>query len=218
MKSINWKDHLVNLVVVILGISIAFYLEGWREDRQNRKLEIKYLNDIADDLAYDEQMLDTLLIVDSLNMQKLDEILNNSANGDKMEFAGVFLDLVYYVPFTPKSVTYETVVNSGKLEVISAYEVQKAIVFLYNQLYGGINKWDNYLSQHMDDYIKPPTIDGLRIQSDRISSTLLNNRAYINALVIYKSMLNQSMQLRRMTLDHVTQTKEILINRKERLQ
>ena len=211
-------DHLVNLIVVILGISIAFYLEGWREDRQHLKLEIKYLNDLAVDLAYDEQMLDTLLIVDSINMQKLDEILNNSANGDRMEFNGVFLDLVYYVPFTPKTVTYQTVVNSGKLEIISAYEVQNAIVFLYNQLYGGITKWDNYLTQHMDDYIKPPTVGGLRIASDRIRSTLLQNSAYINALVMYKSMLDQSMQLRKMTLDHVRSTKEMLLNRKKRLE
>ncbi len=218
MNSINWKDHLVNLVVVILGISIAFYLEGWREDRQNLKLEIKYLNDLSVDLAYDEAMLDTLLMVDSINMKKMKAILDHSANGTRMEFDGVFLDLVYYVPFTPKTVTYQTIVNSGKLEVISAYEVQNSIVFLYNQLYGGIGKWDGYISDHIDNYVKPYTIDGIRIESDKISATLLRNKSYINAIVMCKNMLEQSMALREMTLEHITLTKQMLANRKERLE
>lgn len=218
MKSINWKDHLVNLIVVILGISIAFYLEGWREDRQNLKLEIKYLNDLSIDLAYDEGLLDTLLIVDSINIQKIEDMLDRSANGQRMEFDGVFLDLVYYVPFSPKTVTYQTVINGGKLEVISAYEVQNAIVFLYNQLYGGIDTWDEHLIKHIDTYLKPLTIEGIKIKSNRISSTLLKNESYINALVLYKSMLEQSMQLREITLDHVQKTKAMLINRKERLE
>jgi hypothetical protein len=146
------------------------------------------------------------------------DILDRSATGQKMEFDGVFLDLVYYVPFTPKTVTYQTIVNSGKLEVISAYEVQNAIVFLYNQLYGGIRTWDGYLGDHIDSYVKPYTVDGVRIQSNKISSTLLKNKAYINAIVMNKNMLEQSVQLRKMTGEHIRQTKEMLIKRKERLE
>ncbi|MEQ9299755.1 MAG: hypothetical protein RIF33_14375 [Cyclobacteriaceae bacterium] len=218
MKSINWKDHLVNLVVVILGISIAFYLEGWRGDREDRKLEIKYLNDLALDLEYDEQLLDTLLIVDSINIMKMDDILNRSANGQRMDFDGTFLDLVYYVPFTPKSVTYETIVNAGKLEVISSYEVQNNVVFLYNQLYGGVSAWDQYLTAHINGYIKPITMKGVKIKSDQISSSLLRNEEYINAIVINKNMLSSSMSLRKQTLEHIGLTKEMLVNRKERME
>ena len=186
MKSINWKDHIVNLFVVILGISIAFYLEGWREDSRERKLEVKYLHDLAIDLNYDEELLDTLLIVDSINLVKINRILDYSVKGQTLEFDGIFLDLVYYVPFTPQAVTYETIVNSGKLEIISSYEVQNNVVFLYNQLYGGISAWDSYLTDHINGYIKPMTMQGVTIKSDRISASLLGNQEYINALVIIK--------------------------------
>ncbi len=218
MKSINWKDHLVNLFVVILGISIAFYLEGWREDRRDRRLEIKYLNDLALDLEYDEQLLDTLLIVDTKNIAKIEDILDRSANGTRMDFDGTFLDLVYYVPFTPKSVTYETIVNAGRLEVISAYEVQNNVVFLYNQLYGGVSAWDGYMADHINVYTKPLTVKGVRIKSDKISASLLRDQEYINALVIHKNMLASSMELRKQTLAHVRLTRQMLVTRKERLE
>jgi hypothetical protein len=218
MKSINWKDHFVNLVVVILGISIAFYLEGWREDKQNLKLEIKYLNDLALDLEYDEQLLDTLLIVDSMNIVKMDDILNRSANGQRMEFGRTFLDLVYYVPFTPKSVTYQTIVNAGKLEVISSYEVQNNVVFLYNQLYGGVSAWDQYLTNHINGYVKPITMKGVKIKSDRISASLLRDEEYINAIVIHKNMLSSSMDLRKQALAHIRLTRQMLVTRTKRLE
>ena len=50
MKKINWLDHLVNLFVVIAGISVAFYMNGWRADKEKILVESEYFRSFILDL------------------------------------------------------------------------------------------------------------------------------------------------------------------------
>ncbi len=38
-RSVSWLDKLVNVLVVILGISIAFGIDNWAEGRKNEQAE-----------------------------------------------------------------------------------------------------------------------------------------------------------------------------------
>ena len=44
---INWKNSLVELAVVFIGITLAFMLNNWREASNNREYEEKYLQNFS---------------------------------------------------------------------------------------------------------------------------------------------------------------------------
>ena len=50
MKRINWLDHIANLLVVVLGISIAFYLDQYSSEKRAQTQEKEYLEGLAADL------------------------------------------------------------------------------------------------------------------------------------------------------------------------
>jgi hypothetical protein len=58
---IDWKNHLIELFVVFVGIKLAFMTEGWRENYKNLRLEKKYLESFRADLEADVNTLDSLI-------------------------------------------------------------------------------------------------------------------------------------------------------------
>jgi len=58
MQKINWRYALDELLIVIIGISIAFGLNSWTQDRKDKKLASTYLKNIASDLQRDIAQLD----------------------------------------------------------------------------------------------------------------------------------------------------------------
>lgn len=53
----RWPEFAVELVLIIVGILAALYIDGWMQDRQDRKLERSYLELLADDLDLIETRL-----------------------------------------------------------------------------------------------------------------------------------------------------------------
>lgn len=54
---INWKNHFIELLVVIIGISIAFSLNNWKESSKDKKPEKRYLQNLLSGLErYTKQL------------------------------------------------------------------------------------------------------------------------------------------------------------------
>jgi hypothetical protein len=58
---ISWKNHVVELIVVIIGITSALALNNWNENRLSENLETKYLQSLTKDIASDLQQLQELV-------------------------------------------------------------------------------------------------------------------------------------------------------------
>lgn len=67
MKQINWWQYIVELIVVIIGISIAFSLENWREHQKEHQITKEYLESLKVDL-----------MLDSLSFKQLIGRINNT--------------------------------------------------------------------------------------------------------------------------------------------
>lgn len=192
MKKINWADHLTNLVVVILGITIAFYLEGWKETNKSNKLQQQYLKSLATDLQNDRDYLDTLLVVNQSIEQSL-EILTGATigrpyNGDSL-LTHIY-STQFIPPFKPQKVTYESLKATSGLDVIKDFELRNMIVELYEQYYRGSQEFDQAISDHTQNYIQPYFIKNLTyIGPGRVKTDFLNEKEVRNMLFAERNIL-----------------------------
>ncbi|SDL97822.1 hypothetical protein SAMN05421823_109186 [Catalinimonas alkaloidigena] len=53
-KTVRWSTYLFELFVVFLGVTLAFALDEWNENRRKRNIEIKTLTEIRDGLQLDQ--------------------------------------------------------------------------------------------------------------------------------------------------------------------
>ena len=70
-ETIQWLNHTVNFISVLLGIVIAFSLQNWNENRKERKTIHTALNNIANEIRTNLGRIDTVIQKNQaqLNMQ-----------------------------------------------------------------------------------------------------------------------------------------------------
>lgn len=211
MKTINWKDHLINLIVVIFGISIAFQLNNWKADQQADDLEKKFCASFISDLEADITSLEAIVDTSEFYLHNVKRILS-LAREKKFEHDSLvdyLVTLYAYTEFLPQNVTYETFKSSGGLEILKDFRLTKKINKLYGQQYGYIaiidpshkDQQQNKLTPYINASIEFGRTARLRnkdLLKDNNFINLVNGSQYLlqSKISIYKNALLLTRELK----------------------
>ncbi|MEZ4972487.1 MAG: DUF6090 family protein [Cyclobacteriaceae bacterium] len=128
----NLNYAIGELVIIIVGISIAFYIEGWRMQKDREKTEIAILQQLAVSLDRDISDLETNARSDAETVRRHDVIINNLEEGGVYNdsLAAYFGRLGYYTNFINNSSAYENLKSIG-IDYISNDSLRLAIADYY---------------------------------------------------------------------------------------
>jgi hypothetical protein len=118
------------IIIVVVGILLALYLNNWNQKRTNNKLEIQYYQSMKNQLNED---LTTLIGEMNYNQNYLNQfsyakkliLLNDKSKIDTLE--KIVLNMVRYSDFRRKSNVYQTLVNSGEIIIINNYKITERL-------------------------------------------------------------------------------------------
>ncbi len=193
-NKIQWRTHFIELLVVIIGISIAFALEGWSEKSKNRQLEINYLQSLKTDLMQDREDMKVVMDSSRVIWNYVGETFQFLFTNRKVEvFKRHHVTSTYTAPyFYPKNGTYISLVNSGNLNLIHNFEIKSALADMYDVQYAEIARLDGVIRNLVDNMIYPYVIDNVRFSAQRDGvddvSALRANKA-INLMGSYMNFL-----------------------------
>ena len=193
MKKINWPDHFVSLLVVILGISIAFFLENKRESFNLSHQESEYIAGLLEELSYNAVYLDTMLYYNELIFTATQK-LTNATLGQPIEddsiLARFISSIQLPVVLLPQRTAYESLKSSGKMTLISDFQIRNKIISLHEYFYEGAKIYDQAVSEHVRDYIKPYVIDNVTyLTSTTVDNTFLEDHRFQK--IIFQYMYSQ---------------------------
>ncbi len=188
LKNINWWDHLVSLIVVIAGISIAFYLEGWQADRQASKAEKQFLLALDENLSADQNLLDTLAFFNQQVQSVLVEFSrgNSSTPPDSLIFK--IYRLFYLNPFVPQKSVYESIKAAGVIQSLADFKFQSQITGLYESTYDGAKQYDELLEKFITDFYRPYVIDELVWRNGRPLRSFLDDERFKRIVIPLQNM------------------------------
>lgn len=117
------------ILIVIVGISIAFSLNKCSENKKNQEQKAQYLTSLKQDIEDDKAQLESNIKVIEQKVILSTDLLpvlnsNDPQKGSKLQ--GIY-QLAQLTNFTPKDFTYQALVNSGDLKLIDNLELKKAI-------------------------------------------------------------------------------------------
>ncbi len=154
-KKINWLYYIVELLVVFTGVTAGFLLNTWRLDNAEIKLEQKYLSSFYNDIVDDEATLDSLIIRGQIKEDTLLYVLKESVVKEvplTEELAQTIVKEMFYLEwFSPSNDTYEDIINSGNLNIISDYNLKEEISS-YCKFTKEVKNVEQYYLDHMDNY------------------------------------------------------------------
>ena len=188
---------------MVIGILIALQINTWNNNQIEKKKEIKYLKAIKLDLLKDIEsttyniefrkgkLLSTQKVIDQINGKKIDdftELVINIGN------------TLYVERFQPNNITFNEMVSSGNVNLISNDSIKKLLLeldLLYQKNVFGIEhetfEYQEYLSKPVFKdfdllaikqlFLKQKTAEELNIkQGDLVA--LMQNKEYLNGCII----------------------------------
>lgn len=198
-KKNKWKAYIADLLVVIVGITIAFALENFSNNKKQDRLEVNYLNSLKSDLEKDKE--DLRLIMDSANviLQHIGEVFQYNYSGRPLtDYKRHHITSSYLATyFYPQNGTYVSLINSGDINVIQDFELKTALSNLYNIQYQELQRRDNVIRNLVDNMIQPYMIDNIRFSFDRDGiedATPLKTNKAINMLGSFFNLLSARQQ------------------------
>ena len=202
---IKWKYYLIELMVVFIGVTAGFLLNNWREDNAELKLEKKYLESFYADVEADAVKLDSLIFRCQQKEDTLMGILKKSVLiGEPLneELAkALVMELLSLEWFAPSNDTYEDIINSGNLNLISDYKLKEKISSYYAFL-NNVAKVEQYYLNHMDNYGFPILYKNLNIYTlEFISKESYQSLEFTNMYLGVVSFVQQNNAIYREALE-----------------
>lgn len=154
MTKKTWKYTLREIVIVIIGITIAFSMNKCADNLKDNKLKTQYLTNLKSDIEADKIVLKKNVEAINKKLAVCAEIIPvlNSNKTQNMQLLNNIFAIVEYENFSSKSTTYKTLINSGDLKLIDNFELKSAI----QEHYANYNELDNVYARHtslIQDYL-----------------------------------------------------------------
>ncbi len=134
MKKINWQYAFGEVLIVIIGISIAFSMNKCAEASKDNKLRLQYLNSIKNDLEIDKATLKANAEELGKKMGTIQNVmpLFNAQDQEKKKGIRQIFRIMQLADFNPKDITYQSMINSGDFSLIEDFELKTAIETHYS--------------------------------------------------------------------------------------
>ena len=141
ISNVRWLA--AELMVVVLGVLIAFAADGWREDLQRVEEERLYLDRLSADLDATLNMFQfTLGRLErardaTLTLIEIQEAVEGSSSVDSDSLAALYIratDIEWVPSIFERGGTYRELVASGRLQVLRDRALRGRLVFFYRAL------------------------------------------------------------------------------------
>jgi len=192
-NKISWRNYLIEIVVVFIGITAAFLLNTWREGIKDSELEETYLAGITRDLENDSELLDSLLIATETKLTRVENSIRNFSNSkiNEEKIITIIMDIMSMQLFENTSGAYQSLKNSGALGLIKNKLLLGEISDYYESLNGIRHKEDIY-QKYIYDYGTPFAYKSMDILTSKIRLKSFDNSEFGNIMAGYYVLLKQN--------------------------
>ena len=129
MRKINWKYTLGEVIIVVIGISIAFSLNSLKENLSNSKHKTQYLENMTLDIDKELKELNRINLEIQSKLKTIREIkpFLGSRSENRDTIVSKVFELARMVNFYPENTTYQTLINSGDMKLIDDFQLRRSI-------------------------------------------------------------------------------------------
>ena len=176
----------VEILMIVIGINVALWFEGWFQDLENAEIEERYLAELRDDLLTDIKNLDDVIAFSEKKLQRVAKIIEKMP--EIAEISTEELTQTIYTPpsyqfFNPSDFTYKSMQDSGDFRLLRSSQIKKSILRLDRRHKEIASMQKNFL-QALDDAYIPLMMSSFDIVNLHVTDpSLLNDQMFQNFFV-----------------------------------
>ena len=154
----NVKKYLLyaigEILLLMIGITLAFQVDNWNESREKKIAEIRTYENISNQINGDKKLIQNQIDFNNYYMAQFEYARKIIMTNDRsqMDTLGVIVgNLTNYSDFDREGNIYETLVNSGEIQLLRNQRIVDRIRVL-EQRYNYINRMESIHYDVMIDY------------------------------------------------------------------
>jgi hypothetical protein len=213
----RWPEYLVEIIVVIIGITISFAISKYQEDSRNRKLAHVYLEDLKEDIKSDIQSLDIVIQKTDSVIRSGQSLLNQSDAAKisltKKDLVNLVRAIIARPNFISKNATFSSLKTSANFQLIEDIQL-KTLLFEYDQDYQTIKAMELAELQATVTIAGPYLLKSIPLTDSKQSSYWLEKLDIESTLLSVEFMNNIALRIgNRMEL--LNSYKDILVTARQ---
>ena len=205
LKGRSLGVFLLEVSAIIIGLTVSFMIDEWRQEQKQRKQEIEILKSIAEDLKADREFAHQIIAWSDLKIKIKNDLLGLSdINAVKKDTLQTWVrDLRTFSGFMPNDHTYRSIAADART-IITNTKLREKLQTYYSWEYGLSYDWEEYdkkLTEKRKTYLQEHLIsvsmkrneqmDVLQVQYDLKSLKSALNDPYFRSL-LYDSIESDS--------------------------
>ena len=192
-KKQNWLKLGLELFVVFLGITAGFLLNNWQIDRQEAKIEQKYLEGFSEDVKSNISELEAAIQRDTTWIVKANKIIKVINDGGlPIDSTNAAISLISNLNTLEISAsTYDDIINSGNLNLIRSFHLKSQIIKHQNVI-ASSELLDEYLKKFFNNFLLPFLVAETNVMTIEFNNPeTIKSVRLTNLIGIYFSFINQ---------------------------
>jgi len=196
-EGIQWRDLLVNkaldLVMVILGVSIAFQVDNWKTNSDKQSLERFYEESLLVDINAD--ILEIEQIIGELNSDKrtVEEYMSVMETMPADSLIRPLIDILSFETFSPTDNTYNTLIASTGLNTFKDRDLIGKLTAYYSS-YIPIRRFESVYTNAIFDMHKHFSQYVIYDPGKIVNKSVISMPATRNSLIMANSQLNNGLE------------------------
>ncbi|HEY5826114.1 MAG TPA: DUF6090 family protein [Cyclobacteriaceae bacterium] len=209
---IEWKSKIIDLLIVIIGITIAFKLNNWNETNKTESKVQEYLKSFYDENNVNQENLVSVLEYSKSKKRDVDTLkgilLSNNYSDKRIKT--LTTKLMGMANYSPIITTMQNISSSGEFDVIKDIELRRLLIDTY-EAYKTTANLELLVSNYVNQYASPFLFEKIRLSDfSAIKSDFTNDPIFENIVFGYDILLAQLIRGYEQNLDKVFQLKERL--------
>lgn len=178
------RRHLAELVVVFVGVALAFAVENLREDLNERAVGEQYLRGFRSDLSADLAMLQAQQETRRGQLKNALVVLElfEEQTVKPQRFFEAYYSALLAQYTSPNRNTMDEVLSSGSLRLIRDANIRSRLLDLY-VTYDRIARTEGHMSRDFDTYLYDTTFSSIRLQLEGPWEDTPTNRSAVDTLL-----------------------------------
>jgi hypothetical protein len=128
-------EYVVEIIVIILGITLSFAVEEWKEQREERQKEQVYLRELLSDIQTDHQQLQEVVAETEQVIGRATRLLALSADttfvADFNSLAADFRFVIKHPRFIVENATFSDLTSTGHMQLLTQQPFKRLLFDYY---------------------------------------------------------------------------------------
>ncbi len=211
-KKTSWGTALRELILITLGIYLAFALNNWGESRKEREAEAFYLGNLLADVDRSIRQLQYHLSMDSSQLsgaRVLDGLLAQGRDADRDSLRNYLNSFNTNPRFRMNNYSYQSLLQSGDYRIIRSDSLRNQLDYFFLQLLEDVIATEGYYLDRLDKHYYPIKERVYVVRSNEfINIDRLFDPVFKDNVFVLPDYILQEMRQLKVTLDAAYALKE----------